>query len=309
MGQDSKIEWCHHTANLWWGCVEVSKLCDFCYAREWSKRYDRAKWGASEPRVAVKGVWADLLKYQKLAAAANEIHRVFVGSMMDIFEKSMPLADIKGDPIDGSTDDLRVRLFDMVPSLPNLLLLFLTKRPGNIVKLIPAKWMTAPPANVMFGTSVGDQDTAYEVTRLMQAPGRRFLSCEPMLGPIDLTCLGPEKWDVLRGWKAYADNERGWANTPRIDWLICGGESGPKARAMNPQWARSLRNQCIAAEVPFLFKQWGEYQPANTANAVPLASGKYHDWPDGQVSIRVGKHAAGRMLDGRTWDEFPTVLA
>src|SRR5947209_8246197 len=99
MAIETEISWCDHTANLWWGCVEVSAECDNCYAREWSKRYDRAKWGAHEPRLAIKGVWHQLERMQRDAARDGTIRSVFVGSMMDIAEKARPVVNAKGESL------------------------------------------------------------------------------------------------------------------------------------------------------------------------------------------------------------------
>ena len=120
MAQDSKIEWTHHTANLWIGCVEVHDGCDNCYARVLNHRWGKENWGNKVPRRAVKKVWSDFKKFQKLAKEAGEVHRVFVGSMMDIFEKPMPVVDSKGirlkmDDMDEegmTTGDLRKHFFD-----------------------------------------------------------------------------------------------------------------------------------------------------------------------------------------------------
>lgn len=308
MAANSSIEWTKHTANLWWGCVEVSALCDHCYAREWSKYLNRAKWGADESRMAIKGVWSDLAKFQKLAAAAGTIDNVFVGSMMDIFEKPMPLVDAKGEPMPITTGYLREQLFyKVVPTSPNLRFLFLTKRPGNIVKYIPPEWMNNLPTNVMFGTSVGNQETADQaISQLLRAPGYRFLSMEPMLGPVNLA----PAWNHGN---FDPDFDVG------IHWVICGGESGHHSRPMNPNWARSVRDQCQAAGVPFHFKQHGDWKPVDIVSGDRIElhfpkdgptgpkNPEFHTWSDGTMSARVGKKAAGRILDGRTWDEFPAM--
>lgn len=110
MALDSKIEWCHHTANIWWGCTNVHEGCDNCYAEKWANRYG-VKWGNDAPRREVKGVWGNLLGMQAKAASAGEIHRVFVGSMMDIFEKPMPVINTAGDSMPYQTDTLRRRFF------------------------------------------------------------------------------------------------------------------------------------------------------------------------------------------------------
>lgn len=134
MAQNSKIEWTHHTANLWWGCTKVHEGCDNCYAETLSKRFGNDVWGVDKPRKEIKSVWKDLDAYQKAAAAAGEVHRVFVGSMMDIFEKPMPLIDTNGNDFETSdTGVLRNILFQRITDnyYPNLMFLFLTKRPSN----------------------------------------------------------------------------------------------------------------------------------------------------------------------------------
>lgn len=143
-----------------------------------------------------------------------------------------------------------------------------------------------PLPNVWLGTSVEDQATAdARIPELLQVPASvRFLSCEPLLGPLNLETYLWHRWPE--------DMDRG-----EIDWCIAGGESGPKARPMHPDWARSLRDQCVAAGVPYFFKQWGEYKHRDPSGAPD----------DGGDCIRVGKKAAGRELDGRTWDEYPEV--
>ena len=210
--EDSKIEWCNHTGNLWIGCQEVHEGCDNCYARVLNHRWGHENWG-NVPRRAVKKIWNDFAKWQKEAKAADRIDRVFVGSMMDIFEKPMPVIDSKGNamfvdsgntmPLD--TGLLRDEFFtDVVPNSPNLMFLLLTKRPGNINRFIPEAWKITPPENVMFGTSPVNQQTSDKlIPQLLEVKGQKFLSCEPMLGEINLI--------------DYLDE---------IDWVIVGGESG-----------------------------------------------------------------------------------
>lgn len=253
MAENSKIEWTHHSANLWWGCTEVHSGCDNCYARVFSHRYDggNSLWGEGSKRRAIKSVWNDLAKYQRLAAKADEVHRVFVGSMMDIFEKDMPLQA----PLEHheSTDSLRQELFTQITwddgnLYPNLVFLFLTKRPSNINKMIPAEWIDDPPPNVMFGTSVVDQKTANTlVPQLVKVKGGKFLSVEPQLGPIDFEDPGMKPVDGI------------WYGG--INWVIQGGESGAHKRPFNLDWARSMRDQCAKANVPYFFKQIDKIQP------------------------------------------------
>lgn len=308
MAENSKIEWTHHTANLWHGCTKVHAGCDHCYAETLSHRWGRDIWGNDKPRLQIASVWDDLKKYQKMAAATGEMHRVFVGSMMDIFEKPMPLIDNNGNVLDDhSADDgilkigrLRQELFQNISDgmYPNLLFLLLTKRPSNINKYIPEEWRSNPPANVMFGTSPCDQKTADTlIPQLMQVTGKHFLSIEPLLGPIDLL----KEYPVGKGSVPYG---------ALMDWIIVGGESGHGARPMHPDWIRSLRDQCEAAEVPFFFKQWGEYHPyVNNMEDLfgpDYSLVKYHRFKSDNVFMyRVGKKAAGRLLDGNLYDQFP----
>lgn len=346
MAENSKIEWTHHTANLWHGCTKVHEGCDNCYAETLSKRWNRDIWGNDKPRMVIKSVWKDFFRYQEIAAAAGEIHRVFVGSMMDIFEKPMPFTNSKGEfAIDGSdgsnilTDHLRDRYFEeIVPHTPNLLHLMLTKRPSNINKYIPESWKENPPVNVMFGTSPVNQKTADTlIPQLLQVKGKRFLSIEPLLGPVDL----------MREWGAFQDGNNSalrkkWLDG--IDWVIVGGESGHGARPMHPDWVRSIRDQCQAVGVPFFFKQWGNWLPfeedaqppfwnrssdgclfdghgMNFIDAETGDPGKWNGgkWMDGLdaflmceennsdkcMFLNVGKKEAGRMLDEKIYDAFP----
>jgi protein gp37 len=260
MAQNSKIEWTHHTANLWHGCTKVHEGCDNCYAEALSHRWGNDVWGNDKPRKAIKSVWKDLAKYQELAKEAGETHRVFVGSMMDIFEKPMNLIDSKGEPIFSvgtsgqvslTTDDLRQLLFDLITrgKFDNLMFLFLTKRPSNINKYIPESWKLNPPKNVMFGTSPVNQKTAHTlIPQLAKVKGKRFISVEPQLSEVDLTEFAIDG-DVING--RLID----W-----VDWVIVGGESGHHKRNYNTDWGRIIRDDCQALSVPFFFKQIDKVQ-------------------------------------------------
>lgn len=240
MATNSKIEWTHHTGNLWWGCTRVHAGCDNCYAETLTKRLGGDLWGNDKPRKATKSVWGDFMRWQALAANAGEIHRVFVGSMMDIFELPKPLIDANGNNI-GNTGQLRERFFnEIVPACPNLMFLLLTKRPSNINKMIPAKWVIDPPGNVMFGTSPVDQPTFNTlVAQLRRVNGRRFLSIEPQLSHIELE----------------------FGDSIGIDWIIQGGESGHNRRPFNTDWARSVRDFCQRWNIPYFFKQVDKIAP------------------------------------------------
>jgi protein gp37 len=178
-----------------------------------------------------------------------------------------------------------------------------------------------PLPNVWLGVSVEDQKRAdLRIPALLDTPAAvRWLSCEPLLGPVDLFgrwglgCeeVGPavthegvrQRTDYGTGVEYDCDHQVG------IDWVVVGGESGPGARPMHPAWARSLRDQCTAAGVPFHFKQWGAWRPLTGFTQYLGAPIREHRRLDDEVVVRVGKKSAGRELDGRTWDEFPSVSA
>ncbi len=239
MAQDSGIEWTKHTGNPWHGCTRVHSGCDNCYACAISKRTGYELWGPRNPRREIAGFFDSLKSFQKKAKTANRTDAVFVGSMMDIFEIPMPLIDKDEKLLSTTTGDLRQKFFDNITAgvYPNLMFLLLTKRPSNINKYIPQSWKQTPPDNVMFGTSPVDQVTANKlIGQLIQVNGRRFLSVEPQLG-----------WMTLMP----------WLQNKSIDWVINGGESGPKnkIRPFNTDWARKLMAECKATNTPFFFKQ------------------------------------------------------
>jgi protein gp37 len=195
--------------------------------------------------------------------------------MADVFERRAEL------------NHERTRLWELIEKTPWLDWLLLTKRPQNIGAMIP--WDKKWPNNVWLGTTIENQKwAAIRLPQLLEFPAtRRFLSCEPLLGPLDLT-----KW-TKRARHLYS-----------IDWIIAGGESGPNARAMLPGWARNLRDQCRNSRIPFHFKQWGHWAPAQKKTESARA---FWDEVEGKL-IRMeplGKKSAGRFLDGKTWDEVP----
>ncbi|PQJ09379.1 hypothetical protein CJD36_019215 [Flavipsychrobacter stenotrophus] len=243
MGKNSSIEWTKHTGNLWHGCTKVHEGCNNCYAETCAVRWGNDIWGNDKPRKKIQSTFSDLIKYQKLAKAVGEIHRVFVGSMCDIFEKPMPLIDKKGDALNENTGDLRDQLFKNISDgmYPNLMFLLLTKRPGNVNKYIPETWKVNPPVNVMFGTSPVSQTTSNTlIPQLLQVNGKRFLSVEPQLDEITLLP---------------------WLESKQISWVIQGGESGPGRRPFNTDWARKLLAECKATDTPYFFKQIDKVLP------------------------------------------------
>lgn len=282
--ENTLISWCHDTANLWIGCMKVHEGCDNCYAEALDKRWKGGHWGASTNRKMVNSIWNNLKRFQKLAFDSGEVRRVFVGSMMDIFEKPYPVEDSKGNIISGiTTGDIRDRFFtEVVPNSPNLQFLLLTKRPGNIAKYIPAQWLKNPPKNVIYGTSAVNQQTADDmIPKLLKVPGEHFVSAEPLLGPINFS-----NWFINDSWDHYSVAVPKFVKD--IAWVIVGGESGHKAREMQPDWVRKIKDQCLEAGIPFHFKQWGQHEPD--------MFGQMH---------RVQKKSHDALLDGVEFKQFP----
>ncbi|SDC53854.1 protein gp37 [Sphingomonas sp. YR710] len=270
MAKNSRIEWTNHTFNPWWGCVKVSPACKHCYAEAWSKRVGQNVWGPkSERRFFGDKHWAEPLKWNLEAAKNGERLRVFCASMADIFEDRDGL------------EEWRIKLWALIEATPHLDWLLLTKRPERIAENVP--WTINWPGNVWIGTTVESQEWADErLPYLARLPAAvRFISAEPMLGPLDL---------------------RPWLGTT-LDWVIAGGESGPKARPSSPAWFRDVMNQCMEADVAFHFKQWGDWAPGQGIN---LAKARADHAADGTLMLRLGKKVAGRMLDGEVWDGLPS---
>ena len=287
MGKNTGIGWTHHSANIWWGCVKISDGCSNCYACEIAEFRQHDVWGSDKPRRKIENVWKEITKYQKEAKKAGQIHRVFVGSMMDIFEKPMPLVDHNGNPITQNDNELwntgllRDKFFnEIVPDCPNLMFLLLTKRPYNINKYIPIEWKENPPKNVMFGTSVSNQANANTlIPHLAKVNGKRFLSAEPLIGQVDLMQQDADGNSLLDS----------------LHWIITGGESGLKdIRQMESKWVSVIKNQCENNKIPFYFKQWGrdEFNPDQNDPTIK----KKHPW-----------HAKGGcMYEGKIYMNYPS---
>ena len=269
MGQDSKIEWTHHTFNPWRGCTKVSPGCTNCYAEMLSHRNPKVLgvWGDKGTRVvASDSMWREPLKWDREAKEAGERRRVFCASLADVFEDREEL------------DEPRFRLLRLIASTTNLDWLLLTKRPDRIepiLKRIPSPlpgftawddWCQEIADKVWLGTSVEDQQRADErIPALLQVPAAvRFLSAEPLLGPIDLSRflgfqhedeIGIENRDQSLPREMRVPFHDPWVRG--IDWAIIGGESGSNARPCDVAWIRSIRDQCRAARVPVFIKQMG----------------------------------------------------
>jgi protein gp37 len=308
--KNTKIEWAHHTVNFWWGCAKVSLACMFCYAEVLAKLFSRGKatWGPTGNRwIRHEAARRELYALDLDARERGVRERVFINSMSDTFEDRDDLTEA------------RERLWDACRNVSNLDILLLTKRPENIMEMVPLQWHVEWPAHVWIGTTVENRACAdARIPVLLKVPARvRFLSCEPLLGPLDFSNVTKRSDAVSQLGKKALDG---------IHWVIVGGESGGHARPMHPDWARSIQRQCEVVGVPFFFKQWGEWAPGEcvrpgrdrlptahwfdgwhfgTETAKQSESCHADDAPD---LYRVGKVAAGRLLDGVECSAVPEVV-
>ena len=321
MAENTKIEWTDHTFNPWEGCQKVGPGCDHCYAETRNARFaggTAINWGPGAPRRRTSASnWALPKRWNAQSDTFMAQHgrrqRVFCASLADVFDNAVPVP-------------WRQDLFDLIRRCENLDFLLLTKRVGNVRGMLAnlahgndpdlSLLDMMPPPNVWIGATIVNQAEAdRDIPKLLAVPAaKRFLSIEPLLGPVDLNYVR-QRIQAQRSQLARAINGETW-----LDWIIVGGESGPGARPIHPDWARSIRDQCAAAGVPFLFKQWGEWRPMTHADLTTLPastpmgavkrSGELlrpfceNDAPFARM-VRVGKAAAGRLLDGRTHDGFP----
>ena len=281
MAENTKIEWADHTFSPWTGCTKVSPACDHCYAEGWAKRSGHVKWGSGQPRRRTSDAnWRMPLKWNREAERTGVRPRVFCASLADVFDNEV-------DPA------WRADLFKLIADTQNLNWLLLTKRVGNVMKmanevadmprtgshtghLIAHQWRNgSPPKNVWLGATVVNQEEAdRDIPKLLDVPARvRFLSMEPLLGPVDLNYVR-QRIQAQRSQLARAINGETW-----LDWVIVGSESGPGARR-DPNmvsWVASLRDQCVDAGVAFLWKQ----------------------------DVINGKKIGAPQLEGQSWQQFP----
>lgn len=242
MAENSKIEWTTHTFNPWIGCQKVSPGCDNCYAEAMmDHRYGRVKWGPHGERVRTSD--ANWRKPRQWAKAANGSRpRVFCASLADVFDNQVP-------------PEWRADLFALISETPELDWLLLTKRPENISKMWPP--LPGPWRNVWLGTTCEDQERADRRVRLLQEMRDRvpvlFLSCEPLIGPIDLERGG---WALHRPIRSPQGKQY-----HGLDWIIVGGETGRSPRHMEPSWARKILDDCRGGGVAFFMKQMTSKKP------------------------------------------------
>lgn len=342
MGQKTKIEWTDATWNPIRGCSRISEGCRNCYAEAVAARFSKP--GQPYEGLAVMGQngprWTG-----KVALVEKHLHdplrwkkpkRIFVNSMSDLFHESVP-------------DEWIELIFAVMALAPQHTFQVLTKRPERMAQWVTreGRWPLSntgnhmatfykaledfgvnlkgihfnddfrwPLKNVWLGVSVEDQATADErIPLLLKTPcAVRFVSAEPLLGHVSLINISAsgEQWDALDRVEAKEAGVEG-ACAATLDWVIVGGESGHGARPMHPDWAASLRDQCRVADVPFFFKQWGEWMPFSTADGNQITPfGEYGVSPESRGSrtfyrnfIKTGKKRAGRLLDGREWNQFP----
>lgn len=325
MADRTSIEWTDATWNPVTGCTEVSPGCDHCYARTFAERW------RGTPGHHFEHGFDVTLRPERMDQPQRwrRPRRIFVNSMSDLFH-----ADID--------DDYIACVFAVMASTQRHTYQVLTKRHGRMRSLLSSEAFRAnviawlqhwadecdtrfeddieavegdrwPLPNVWLGVSVENQQWAHIRTEaLLDTPAAvRWLSCEPLLGPVELKLKWLQPW-LLRPELVDTDPEA-FARLPYINWVVVGGESGPGARPMDPGWVRALRDQCTAAGAAFLFKQWGAWAPAGRGIGMAqhnvgrelLVGPPLDDMGHRQIMRRVSKKAAGRVLDGQIWDQFP----
>jgi protein gp37 len=296
MSDKTRIEWTDATWNPVTGCTKVSDGCKHCYAeRDWARlsaNPDTRYYGRPFTDVQCHGDVLDLpLRWKKP-------RRVFVNSMSDLFHDAVPwrfIADVFGvmASCPRHTFQVLTKRPERMNRLLSLLPGFLSEAVAECMALYTDAPLVWPLPNVWLGVSVEDQATADQrIPLLLNTPAAlRWVSAEPLLGPVDLRPY--LDWSF-----AHADMSR-----PDLDWVVAGGESGPKARPMHPDWLRTIRDHCFLFVTPFLFKQWGEWGPydRSATDGATLATTNSLDTP----MQRFGKKAAGRHLYGQLHDEYP----
>lgn len=250
MSDKSTIEWTDSTWNPVTGCTKVSPGCKNCYAETFAERWRNVPGHPYEQGFDLK-LWPSRII---LPLVWKEPRMIFVNSMSDLFHKDVP-------------DDFIQRVFEVMMEARQHIFQVLTKRSERMMQWVRSNFTKSKvPSHIWLGVSVENQDYVWRIRHLQEVPSQiRFLSVEPLLGPVDLSV----------------------SNLKGIHWVIVGGESGPRARPMNPTWVRSIKKACKENNVFFFFKQWGAFS---------------------QTGKRVGKKKAGRTLDGKTWNEMPTEL-
>ncbi|NJM13392.1 MAG: phage Gp37/Gp68 family protein [Synechococcaceae cyanobacterium SM1_2_3] len=318
----TKIEWADYTFNPWIGCTKVSPACDHCYAETWATNKHLSLWGAGVPRRrSVASTWQQPLNWNRQSLAnlkagkgngplgENRNLRVFCASLADVFDYEIPT-------------QWRTDLFDLIDRTRGLTWMLLTKRRIRPEFLPWGKGVPWP--HVWLGVTVEDQQRANErIPMLLEtAAAKRFISVEPMLTKVDLTRLdaGGVTGRYAHG-VTYNSLQSSLIRAAKLDWVICGGETGNGARPMAWHWADHLQRQCETNGTPFLFKQWGDWIPASQTDD-PIAriaewsepmvdiGGDPSDWDPHVLSLRWGKRrmvnvGVHNVLNGREYLQFP----
>ena len=288
MGKDSKISWCDHTQNYWWGCTEVSDACTNCYARVLSHRWDKAKWGVGEPRMRTSvHNWNEPFRWNRAAEKAGTTKRVFCQSMSDFLDNEVP-------------DEWRAEAWPIIRDTKHLRWMILSKRIGNAEKMLPPDWGPEYSHVGFMATIANQMEADRDIPKLLALKGNRKvswvgISVEPMLGPVDLT-------DHLREYERLMDaahyvGERGqamyaprvtFALSHKLDLAIVGGESGDKAKVRSTDIAdiRALRDQCQDNRIAFFCKQLGRKPTLNGA-AYPIKDAAGLDMDEWPEDIRI----------------------
>jgi len=281
----TKIEWTDETWNIITGCDKISPGCQNCYAAKMSKRLAGRYGYPKDDPFKVTFHPDKLYQPQKW----KKPRRIFVCSMGDLFHKNVPFNHIN-------------QVFNAAFHAPQHTYIVLTKRPDIMQRYfescrdrgVPVLHWERHGLKLWKGVTAENQEQADKrIPVLLQIPAKvRFVSVEPMLSQINFFPGLPDFLDF-----SYT------TDPPRIDWVICGGESGSKARPTHPDWARLLRDQCEEAGTPFFFKQWGEWLPFDQRVAGQISNSegfKRNKW-----AWKTGKKIAGRLLDNKLWDQFP----
>lgn len=313
----SEIEWCNKTINPIVGCSKASPACDNCYAERMAKRLQAMGTRGYEGVVNEKGNWVGKLNFieseLEKPARWKKPKRIFVGSMTDLFHEN-----VKSEWID--------RIVGMAKDNPIHTFIFLTKRAERMNKYFTdgSEYLELLDVrNIWIGVTAENQKQARRrIPILLDTPAsKRFVSIEPILEHIDLNNLsvGDESYSHVKIYSSLAcikstftnfttDNDSWHEEIVGLDWVIVGGESGHNARIANPKWVLNLKQQCEDSNVPFFFKQWGEFiEESQMTNKPSQMKGKtYSLMSDGELTFwRCGKKLAGKLIDGREYIELP----
>ena len=311
MSQKTGIAWTDSTWNPVVGCQKISEGCRNCYAKDLHDlRHKAFQDGKKLPMQYAEPFGTIQMMYERLEMPLRwkKPRRIFVNSVSDLFHQ-----DVEFNFIDDVFEIMRKAHWHTFQVL--------TKRPERAVEWFRAYqekysgWKDEPwPRNVWMGVSVENQEMAdRRIPHLFKLPAWvRFLSCEPLLGPVNLGKVHDKNnhvyFDVLDGMRFdYGSDGFGVAApmAERIHWVIVGGESGRAARPMYADWARGLRDQCQQNRVPYFFKQWGEWVHTSQPQVDGKLGKALHRWGDDTFSLRVGTQTSGHLLDGVEWRQMP----